>query len=135
MVEFPTLPENAVSGIVDAVKERLENPYAVAGVGVLTAAAAVGAGVAIAKRRKKKKSKSKRKYKGKSKRGKSIRRRRGRRRGRRTPRTAGRGRDRSTRRIRYTKKGQPYVIMSSGKARFIKKSGARRSHHIKGGRY
>ena len=57
------------------------------------------------------------------------------RRSRRTPRTAGRGRDTSTRRIRYTKKGQPYIIMASGKARFIKKSGAKRSHKRKGGRY
>ena len=52
-----------------------------------------------------------------------------------TPRTAGRGKDTSTRRIRYTKKGQPYIIMKSGKARFIKKSGAKRSHKQKGGRY
>lgn len=55
--------------------------------------------------------------------------------GRKTPRTAGKGRDRSSRRIRYTKKGQPYIIQASGKARFIKKSGAKRSHKQKGGRY
>jgi hypothetical protein len=54
---------------------------------------------------------------------------------RRTPRTAGKRRDTSHRRIRYTKKGQPYVILGSGKARFIKKTGARRSHRKKGGRY
>jgi len=132
MVEFPTINENAVMGMVDAVKERITNPYAVAGVGVLTAAA-VSTGVAIARRRKKKKSKSKKRKKSKSGRRRSGRRRKSRR--RRTPRTAGRGRDRSTKRIRYTKKGQPYVIMASGKARFIKKSGARRSHKQKGGRY
>jgi len=55
--------------------------------------------------------------------------------GRRTPRTAGKGKDRSSKRIRYTKNGQPYVIMASGKAKFIKKSGARRSHKASGGRY
>lgn len=41
----------------------------------------------------------------------------------------------SHKRIHYTKTGQPYVILSTGKARFIKKSGARRSRHMKGGRY
>ena len=50
-------------------------------------------------------------------------------------RTAGKGKDRSTRRIRMTKHGQPYVILASGKARFIKKSSARRSRKLKGGRY
>jgi len=54
---------------------------------------------------------------------------------RRTPRTAGKRKDTSHRRIRYTKNGQPYVILGSGKARFIKKKGARRSHRKKGGRY
>jgi hypothetical protein len=54
---------------------------------------------------------------------------------RRTPRTAGKGKDTSRKRIRYTKNGQPYVIMASGKAKFIKKKGARRSHKTKGGRY
>ena len=57
------------------------------------------------------------------------------RRGRRTPRTAGKRKDTSHKRIRYTKKGQPYVIMGNGRARFIKKSGAKRSHKQKGGRY
>lgn len=56
-------------------------------------------------------------------------------RGRYHPHTAGRGKDRSHKRIRYTKNGQPYIIMASGKARFIKKAGARRSHKRKGGRY
>ncbi len=52
-----------------------------------------------------------------------------------TPHTARKGRDRSTRRIRYTKRGQPYVILRSGKARFIKASSAKHSHKRKGGRY
>ena len=50
-------------------------------------------------------------------------------------RTAGKRRDTSTKRIRMTKNGQPYVIMKSGKARFISKSSARASRKRKGGRY
>ena len=55
--------------------------------------------------------------------------------GRKTPRTAGKRKDTSRKRIRYTKNGQPYVIMASGKARFIKKRGAKASHKKRGGRY
>ena len=55
--------------------------------------------------------------------------------GRQTPYTARGGKDRSTRRIRMTKHGQPYIILKSGKARFIKKSSAKRSRKTKGGRY
>lgn len=101
-----------------------------AGVGAVLGGAAI-AGVAIAKKRKKKKSSSKRSRK-KSPRGRSRRRRH---KGRRTPRTAGKGKDRSTKRIRYTKNGQPYVITRSGRARFISKRGAKQSHKRKGGRY
>jgi len=50
-------------------------------------------------------------------------------------RTAGKAKDRSSRRIRMTKNGQPYIILKSGKARFIKKSSARASRKRKGGRY
>jgi len=52
-----------------------------------------------------------------------------------TPHTAGKRKDTSHRRIRYTSKGQPYVIMGNGKARFIKKKGAKIAHKRKGGRY
>jgi len=55
--------------------------------------------------------------------------------GRRTPYTARKRKDTSRRRIRYTKKGQPYIIIRGGKARFIKKSSASRSHKQKGGKY
>ena len=55
--------------------------------------------------------------------------------GRQTPYTARGGKDRSTKRIRMTKNGQPYIILKSGKARFIKKSSAKRSRKLKGGRY
>lgn len=54
---------------------------------------------------------------------------------RKTPRTAGKRKDTSRRRIRYTKNGQPYVIMASGKARFIKRKSAKSSHKKRGGRY
>jgi hypothetical protein len=54
---------------------------------------------------------------------------------RRTPRTAGKRKDRSTKRIRYTKNGQPYIILRSGKARFLKKKSARISHKRRGGKY
>ena len=50
-------------------------------------------------------------------------------------RTAGKRRDTSSRRIRMTRKGQPYIILASGKARFIKKSSAHNSRKRKGGRY
>jgi ribulose kinase len=41
----------------------------------------------------------------------------------------------SHKRIRYTKNNQPYIILPSGKARFIKKTSARQSKKRKGGRY
>lgn len=50
-------------------------------------------------------------------------------------RTAGKRKDRSSRRIRMTKTGQPYIILANGRARFIKKSSARRSRKMKGGKY
>lgn len=53
----------------------------------------------------------------------------------RKPYTAGKGKDRSSRRIRFTKNNQPYIILRSGKARFIKKSSVRRSRKRKGGKY
>lgn len=52
-----------------------------------------------------------------------------------TPHTAGKRKDTSRRRIRYTKKGQPYVIKADGRARFISQRGASSSHKRKGGKY
>jgi hypothetical protein len=52
-----------------------------------------------------------------------------------TPHTAGKRRDTSRRRIRYTSKGQPYVLKANGQAKFIKSRSARSSHKRKGGRY
>lgn len=41
----------------------------------------------------------------------------------------------SHKRIHYTKTGQPYIILRSGKARFIKRKSARTSRKRRGGRY
>jgi len=54
---------------------------------------------------------------------------------RKTPHTAGKRRDTSRRRIRYTSKGQPYVIGRNGKAKFISKRSAKSSYKRKGGKY
>ena len=51
------------------------------------------------------------------------------------PHTAGKRKDTSHRRIRYTKNNQPYVILPSGKARFISKKGVRMRRKRKGGSY
>jgi hypothetical protein len=51
------------------------------------------------------------------------------------PHTAGKRKDRSRKRIRFTKNNQPYVILASGKARFISKKSARISRKRTGGRY
>lgn len=51
------------------------------------------------------------------------------------PRTAGKRKDTSRRRIRFTKNGQPYVIVAGGKARFISKRSARNSRKRAGGKY
>ena len=45
------------------------------------------------------------------------------------------GKHRGSKAIHMTKKGQPYIILASGKARFIKKSSASRMRKLKGGRY
>jgi len=121
------LDNSLVNNAIGVVKA---NPVATAvGVGGVVAGGLVAAAVVRRKRKKKSKSKSTRKKST------SSRTRRTRKRGRYTPHTAGKRKDRSTKRIRYTKKGQPYVLLRSGKARFIKKSSAKRSHKLKGGRY
>lgn len=112
---------------MEGIGEFFDNPLAT-GVGGLVLGGALGAGAtALALGGNGNKSKRKRKKSSKS----SNRKRRG----RYTPRTAGKGKDRSRKRIRYTKNGQPYVLMSSGKAKFISKSSAKRSRARKGGRY
>lgn len=91
---------------------------------------AVAGGLLISKAVKSRRKKvTKRKYSAKNSGKRSSKR------VRRTPRTAGKGKDRSTKRIRYTKNGQPYILLKSGKAKFIKKKSAKLSHKRKGGRY
>lgn len=51
------------------------------------------------------------------------------------PYTAGRRKDTSHRRIKYTKNNQPYIILPSGKARFISKKTVRISKKRQGGKY
>jgi len=103
---------------------------------------------AVTKKRKKSKAKSKKKKKSSKRKLKfgspayrkkylGKRRCKHRRRGRkqRHPHTAGKRKDTSRRRIRFTCHNQPYVIGRNGKARFIKKSSVKRSRKLKGGRY
>jgi gas vesicle protein len=78
------------------------------------------------------KSKSSKKRKSKSR---TVRKRSRRHKKHRYARTSGKAKDRSHKRIRMTKHGQPYVILASGKARFISKKSARNSRRRKGGRY
>lgn len=101
---------------------------------VATGAIAGVAGTAIAIHRKKKKSSTKRRYVSARKRAYGRSKRSSKRRPR-YARTAGKKRDTSKRRIRMTSTGQPYVILASGKARFISKKSARLSRKRTGGRY
>jgi hypothetical protein len=119
--------KKGVSAVTSFIKDNIGIIGAGAG-GIALGASVAGTTAAIVGGSKKKKRKST----NSNKRKKSYKHRR---KGRYTPHTAGKGKDRSHKRIRYTKNGQPYIIMASGKARFIKKKGARRSHRTKGGRY
>jgi hypothetical protein len=121
-------------------------------VGGVAAAALAGVGIAAAVKHHRKKSRGRKSHKAKSVR-KRVR-RGGRklkfgskayrrkylkhgsnRRKQRKPHTAGKRKDTSRRRIRYTKNNQPYVILSSGKARFISKRSVSSSRKRRGGRY
>jgi len=112
---------------------RLSNTELIAGAAAVGGVAALGITAAVIAR--KHKSRKRKKAKNRSVRKRARRGKINGRRSRRTPRTAGKGKDRSHRRIRYTKNGQPYIIGAHGKARFIKRSSAKRSHSQKGGRY
>jgi hypothetical protein len=116
-------------------------------------AGALGLGVATAVKAKRKKKVSKKKSKKKTTKrkgrklkfgSKAYRRKylgRGRRKKRsgrskqKQPHTAGKRKDTSHKRIRYTKHNQPYIILANGRARFIKKSSVARARKLKGGRY
>jgi len=111
---------------LNAINGLLNNSAATAIGGAVLGSALTGAVIAGTRSSKKKRKSSTRKKRSTSSRKK---------RKRSYARTAGKRKDRSTKRIRMTKTGQPYVILASGKARFIKKSSARNSRRRKGGRY
>lgn len=122
-----------VSTLGNEAKGLLGNPIATAIGGAVVGGLVTGAVVGSVKSRKKTTRKTRRKKRSTKRR--SSKRRPTKRRKYKYARTAGKRKDRSTRRIRMTKNGQPYVILASGKARFIKKSSARLSRKRKGGRY
>lgn len=114
------------------VSEFVRNNPVISGGAIALGGATIVSGLVVASKSRTKKKTTKKRTTKKRKKTKSKKRKT---KGRRTPHTAGKRKDRSTKRIRYTKKGQPYVITRSGKAKFIKKSSAKRSHRMKGGRY
>lgn len=104
------------------------------GTGVLVAGGTVAA-IVTRKRRKKKATATRKTSKRKTAKRKKSR-------GKHKHRTSPRGKltrhthrtgKRSTKAIHYTRNGQPYKILSSGKARFIKRSSAKRMKKLKGG--
>lgn len=123
--------KSIVGGALETIRQ---NPIATVGA-VAGSTALVGGGLVVAKAVSKRKKSTKRKTTKKRKSSTRKKTKKSKRRVRKTPHTAGKGKDRSTRRIRQTKNGQPYIILKSGKARFIKKSSARASRKRKGGRY
>jgi len=132
------------SEIIQTIKQgaQIANDYlgrntgaVLAGAGGVLVGTALGAGVAAAVGKGKTASVPSRKRKAKKGTRKKASRKTRRKSRPSYARTAGKGKDRSTKRIRMTKNGQPYVIMKSGKARFIKKTSARTSRRRKGGRY
>lgn len=131
MSDFLSGLETGASNVLD---KAIDNPLATGAI-IAGSAAIVTGGVLAAKAYKKRKKSSSRKSKSSRKRVSRSKRKRSKYRGRKTPHTAGKRRDTSRRRIRYTKNGQPYVLGANGKAKFIKKSSAKRSRKLKGGKY
>ena len=141
---------NTIGEIGESITSEItENPFAsiaAGAAGVAATGAIVGAVVkAKSKKRKKKTKTSKKKSTKKKSKGRKLKfgsaayRKKylgkHRKHTQRKPHTAGKRKDRSTKRIRYTKNNQPYVILANGRARFIKRSSASRSKKLKGGRY
>lgn len=115
--------------LVDVIRN---NPYLSTSISAVSggALALAGAGVVGAVRKKKtkrKKATTRRTKKATS----SYKRKTKRTTTRRRAKTSGH----STKKIYYTSKGQPYIKMASGKARFIKKSSAKTRKKRKGGYY
>lgn len=116
------------------------------GAGVVGLAAGVGASAIVShykKRKKTRKTKARKKVSRRSK-GRKLKfgskayRKKYLKHGRRKqkkPHTAGKRRDTSHRRIRYTKNNQPYIIKSDGRARFISKKSVHASRKREGGKY
>ena len=128
MVNLPSGLSDVLDYASDQAKGLLGNPTATAVGGALLGAGVTGAVIASVNSRSKPRKKA-------SKKKRSSVRKKTKRKSYKYARTARKGKDTSTRRIRMTKNGQPYVILKSGKARFIKKSSARSSRKRKGGRY
>lgn len=111
--------------------EFLKSNLGAIAAGVGGAAIGTGVGYALGRASSKKRRKKTRRSANRKSRG-----RRTKRRGLRyTPHTAGKRKDTSHRRIRQTKNGQPYIILASGKAKFISKRSAKLSRKRKGGKY
>lgn len=113
---------------IGQVNELRRNPVATAIGGAVVGGSLVGAVIASRRKRKtstRKTRKPKRRTTRRTKKRRSYK----------YARTAGKRKDTSTKRIRMTKTGQPYIILKSGKARFISKASARASRKRKGGRY
>jgi len=143
-MEFPTLPDGTITGIVDEVKAKIENPLVALTGGVILGAGITAGVTALAhkkksynKKQKKKSSKKSRHSHKKLKFGSKAYRKKhlGKHRGQKQPHTAGKGKDTSHRRIRFTKHNQPYIILPNGRAKFIKKSSVGRRRKLKGGSY
>lgn len=137
MVNISSGLQKALDFASDKTEGLLGNPVATGIGGLVVGASLTGAGVAVARAVKKRRSKTpaKRSTKRRTTKRKTTKRRTTKKRTYKYARTAGKRKDTSTRRIRMTKNGQPYVILKSGKARFISKASARNSRKRKGGRY
>ena len=119
-----------MSNLLNRVSAFANDNKAILGVGV--GSAVLGGGVATLAMSARSRSKSRKRKRKSTSRKKSYRKSRRR---QKQPYTARKRKDTSHRRIRYTKNNQPYVILASGKARFIKKKSVSRSRKRKGGRY
>lgn len=126
--------KNVYTTAVGEAKTLLGNPIATAAGGAVVGATLTGATIAIASKAKKARRKSRSKKSRRTTR-RSTRRNRKTRKRTKYARTARKRKDTSTKRIRMTKNGQPYIILKSGKARFISKRSAKASRRRKGGRY
>lgn len=134
-IKILELGHDSVIGTLTGALGDLSIAQKTVGAAVLgVTAVGIGAGIVAAVKKRKKNN-------GRKRRRKKEARRRRKRKGKKVKhRTSPRGkltrhRHRGTKQIHYTKNRQPYIILASGKARFIKKSSARTSRRRKGGRY